>query len=223
MSLAKVPHWLVPVHESSEPMKRLYGSTLSMERFKLDYREAIGTDSVKRLTWMCLGETPIYKVETERSVRLIDASSADQVRLLKIDKAFCRNLAGEMGYGEDVPIEIALLEQYDNYYVNLRNELPLPVYKIAFSNADNDVFYLNPVDGGCRHYNDNTHLRKWLYNGLHSFSCAFFSDHPQWRLIAMWVLMSGGCIFSLTGLLLACRRKRSIKHYLNEDELKKHG
>ena len=81
--------------------------------------------------------------------------------------------------GKEVPVEVSLLTEYDNYYISLKNALPLPVYKIKVRDADKSCYYLDPVDGSCRYFNENTRYRVWMYKGLHCFSTVFFCPAPH--------------------------------------------
>ena len=50
-------------------------------------------------------------------------------------------------HGNDSKMTVTVLEKYDNYYLNLRRTLELPVYKVEFDDDDHNLYYVNPRDG----------------------------------------------------------------------------
>ena len=110
------------------------------------------------------------------------------------------------------PAVISLMDEYDNYYVGLTDHLPLPVYKVQVEDADNSTYYINPKNGNTRYFNNNTKVRRWSYQALHSFKFKFLAERPVLWNIVMWTTMIGGTLVSLTGVCLGFRYiKRKIK------------
>ena len=204
MSLAQVPQWISKVHEPRNVRDEINGSSLALDAYRLDCQRILEQEGIKNLTWTSLGGYPCYKVETEKETYLVDATIPSEVRRLEVDETFCREMMQHIR-GKEVPVEVSLLTEYDNYYISLKNALPLPVYKIKVRDADKSCYYLDPVDGSCRYFNENTRYRVWMYKGLHCFSTVFFARHHTLRDVLMWILLLGGCVLSVTGVILSIR------------------
>lgn len=204
MSLAQVPQWISKVHEPRNVREEINGSSLALETFRLDCRNILKQNGVRNLTWMTLGGYPCYKVETEKETYLVDATVASEAKRLVVDEMFCREMMRRIR-GKEVPVDVTLLTEYDNYYISLKNALPLPVYKIDVQDADKSCYYLNPADGSCRYFNENARYRAWMYKGLHCFCTTFFAHNPLVRHILMWIFLLGGCALSMTGVILSIR------------------
>ena len=105
---------------------------------------------------------------------------------------------------------IVLMHEYDNYYVDKKNRLPLPVYKVNVSDADNSTYYINPENGNIQYFNTNTKVRRYTYQALHSFKLGFLVKHPvPWNII-MWTTMIGGTLVSITGCWLGVKYVRRL-------------
>ena len=204
MSLAQVPQWISKVHEPRNVRDEINGSSLALDAYRLDCQRILEQEGIKNLTWTSLGGYPCYKVETEKETYLVDATIPSEVRRLEVDETFCREMMQRIR-GKEVPVEVSLLTEYDNYYISLKNALPLPVYKIKVRDADKSCYYLDPVDGSCRYFNENTRYRVWMYKGLHCFSTVLFARHQTLRDVLMWILLLGGCVLSVTGVILSIR------------------
>ena len=105
---------------------------------------------------------------------------------------------------------------YDNYYVSQKHPLPLPVWRVTVDDDDHSTYYINPVNGDCRYYNDNRRSGKWMYTGLHALNTSFFSPRPALRRTILWLLLIGGTAVSLTGVFLTFRR---IKRFSKKEKL----
>lgn len=207
MSLQKVPQWLVKTH-NKDIATAVADDSMPMEasRYKLDYRRIIDTYSgrVKSIEWAGFGDMPVYKAFIDGEVMLFDAS-ADTVGRLLLNK---NRVEARMKELHTEPFTVELMNEYDNYYVNQRRQLPLPVYKVTVNDMDGNTHYVNPETGEITNYNSNTRLRKWLYQGIHCFKIKFLVERPWLWNIIVWTTMIGGLLVSLTGVMLSIRYLR---------------
>lgn len=114
-------------------------------------------------------------------------------------KKYLQRLSG------DKTIHLETLETYDNYYIDRKGELPLPVYKVEVADEDQSSLYIDPKTAHTTYYNGNTRLRRLLYNGLHSWVFAPIVAYPLlwWSLII--VILVGGWWLSTNGLFVSLR------------------
>lgn len=203
MSMRPVPQWMKKTYQVRN-LQEDFNGTLRLDMFQLDAQKVIqSTPGIKRLTWTMIGPKAYYKVETTERTFLLDAGR-DSLTPFEFNEQETRNLM-EAVRGRDGEVTVTLLEDYDFYYVYIRNDYPLPVYRAEVSDPDGSTYYLNPKDGSLRYYNNNTKWRKWLYSGLHTFSIPFFKHHKGLRDTIFWVLMIGGCAVSVTGVYMGTR------------------
>lgn len=94
--------------------------------------------------------------------------------------------------------------QYESYYLDRNNELPLPAIFVQFNDPAQSMFYIDPKTARIvQSYNSNSRWNRWFYHGLHSLNFPWLYKHrPAWD-IAVIVLLLGGASLSLTALLLA--------------------
>ena len=203
MSLASIPDWII---KDSRPSVRREISMLNPEEYQLDYRAILlyYANEVKGIEWNSFDKTPIYKVVTTDSTYVLDGSVNNIVPLSlteqKVKDKYTRQ------YAEDIVLSV--MSEYDNYYVDRKYKLPLPVYKIDIDDVDKTTYYVNPKTGDTRIYTTKGRIQKWMYQGLHSFNFKFLVEHPIiWNLV-MWVTMIGGTLVSLSGVLLSYKYLR---------------
>lgn len=211
MSMRPVPQWMITTHQERDMKADVYGTSLDMNRFLLPANEVIMSDEIKHLTWMQVGGHAYYKVETGSETYLVDAENTELNRY-EFDAERTQKAFEQITGTHDVKVN--LLEDYDNYYVYIRNNYPLPVYKIEVNDADKSLYYLNPKDGSVRYYNRNTRMRKWLYAGLHCFNIPFFQKHRILRDILFWIMLLGGTALSVSSIQMSW-------HYLHRKKRKK--
>jgi hypothetical protein len=99
------------------------------------------------------------------------------------------------------------LQEYDGYYYDSRGSRPLPVLRVRYQDEHATWLYLDPQRGGIVQRSSSvSRLRRWLYQGLHSFDFPFLYFHrPLWDLVVI-VLSVGGTVLSFTTMLPAWRR-----------------
>src|SRR6266849_116156 len=103
-----------------------------------------------------------------------------------------------------------MLHEEDAYYFSHHDQVPLPVYRIVASDAENTRYYLDPRSGTLLGRADsNSRWHRWLFAGLHRLDfAAWLRTRPVWDIIVI-TLMLGGLAGSATGVYLAVRRMRS--------------
>lgn len=216
MSLTDVPQWLVKVHDETLSMRFYMPYTkIKPQDYPLDYRALVGEypDRVKSIEWTQFGNIPVYKAVIDDSLYVFDASSSYTKSLNLTQQQILENI-------QDIhnePLSVNLLTRYDNYYLDRKGRLPLPVYKIEVNDPDNSLYYINPRTGDIRYFNDNSKTGKWMYQALHCFNIKCLVDRPWLWNIVMWVTMIGGTCVSVTGVWLGFKYlKRKIKRLHNQ-------
>jgi hypothetical protein len=97
------------------------------------------------------------------------------------------------------------LTEFDNYYYARHGAyLPLPVLRLRLDDADGTWWHLDPATGQLfQRSNRMIRLRRWLYNGLHSFDLqALLRHRPLWDL-AIWGASLAGLALSTTGVMVS--------------------
>lgn len=218
MSLQRIPQWIVrTVRPDIKPSVDRNFMPMTAISYPLDYRKILDkySGNIKSIVWSSFGNIPVYKVYANNNWTLIDAS-ADSVKPLEVDSAMLANRF-RLVHPED-SVQIVLLTDYDNYYIHQRRALHLPVYKVSANDADKNIYYVNPKTGDIKNYNNNTRLRKWMYQALHCFNIKFLVERPLLWNIVIWSTMTGGTVVSATGVWLGWkwlkrkwRKKNKIK------------
>lgn len=103
---------------------------------------------------------------------------------------------------DNEPLQVELMTEYDNYYVDTEGKMVLPVWKVKVENADHTVYYVNPKTAGYRSYNTHGRWQFQLYQGFHCLRYKVFVGHPVIWTIVMWLLLLGGAGVSLTGVVM---------------------
>jgi hypothetical protein len=108
-------------------------------------------------------------------------------------------------------VEVRLITEYDAYYGDRHNRLPLPVIFVRVNDNENSTYYVDPKTAQIvQSYNSHSRWNRWLYHGLHSLDFPLLYKHrPLWDIVVL-LLMLGGTSISVTALILACgvlRRK----------------
>jgi hypothetical protein len=110
----------------------------------------------------------------------------------------------------DVPVvEAQLLQEYDSYFYSRGRQLPLPILRVKFADADKTWVYVDPeVSQVVARIHRLDRVERWIYNGLHSLDFSFwYNRRPLWD-IGVLTLMLGGLASSTIGLWLGIRRVR---------------
>ncbi len=210
-SLAKIPDWLGKEHKKYST-REFYASRVKVADFVLDYRRVIAEfdGRVTHISWEGFGEHPYYKVHLkDGGVEYIDALGND-CSALYIGEKEAVDAVAPAHLGESYSVE--LMQQYDNYYLDIKGRMELPVWKIAFENADKSVYYINPNNGSVRSFNTHSRWSFQLYQGLHSLRYKIFAERKGLWTFVMWFLLLGGAFVSLTGVVLGIRYLLRLLH-----------
>ena len=158
---------------------------------------------MKQVEWVRFADIPAYRVIEGENERYIDASGTEVVALNVPQKTI------EEGFrkihGDDVKMTVTVLDKYDNYYVNLRRTLELPVYKVELDDDDHNLYYVNPRDGYIRYLNKNKIVDKWLFSAIHYLNMGWIISRPALWTFCLWFLCIGCGIVCLTGVVLGVK------------------
>ena len=101
-------------------------------------------------------------------------------------------------------VEVRVLTEYDAYYRDRHNRLPLPVIFARVNDDENSTYYVDPKTARLmQSYNSHSRWNRWLYHGLHSLDFPLLYKHrPLWDIVVL-ILLVGGTSLSVTALILA--------------------
>ena len=104
---------------------------------------------------------------------------------------------------------MAWLDSYDAYYYDRDRQLPLPVLRVRYNDAQKTWLYFDPRHGSIARKEERlTRLNRWLYHGFHSLDYPFlYYRRPLWDIVVI-VLSLGGIALSVTTLTASWRRVR---------------
>lgn len=205
-SMARVPQWIIKTEAPFTFEKsRLWGKNLlPTDCYKLNFntvKEAY--PQLKEISLARFAEVPAYIIIEGSNKRYLDAST-EEVKILDIPQ-FVIEKGFEKMYGSDVPVKVSLLDEYDNYYVNLHNTYTLPVYKVEVDNNDRELYYIRPSDGYIKYLNKNKKADKWLFSAIHYLNIPVIMTRPViWKLL-MWFLSAGCAVVCLSGIVLGVK------------------
>lgn len=212
MSLMDIPDWMKKAPKANRELPRNSregqgsGGRIEASAYRLDYRKALAsTDSVKRLEWLSWHGRPYYRLTTDRRTVLVDASDSARVCPFRLTEEMISREAARM-YGDSISYRLEWLTGYDeDYYGRKKERLPLPVYRLSADDALHTRHYYDPVTLMQRRFDDESRLRRLLYNGLHALDFKFLVDRPALWYIVMYVLLIGGSFLSFTGVVLSVK------------------
>jgi len=100
--------------------------------------------------------------------------------------------------------EVRLVTQYEAYYLDRNNRLPLPVIFGQWNDQARSMYYIDPKTARIvQSYNSNSRWNRWFYHGLHSLNLPWlYKYRPAWD-IAVILLLLGGASLSVTAVILA--------------------
>lgn len=209
LSIRKVPQWMAKTHKPI-PMG-IKGKSIGYNGYVLDYRDILDKyDDVKQIEFSYFQGKPTYNTIIGSEQKSFDASTSEIRELYLNDKDIEKVVKYNHG---DANFKMELINDYEEYYLQWKRDLVLPVYKVSVSDVDNSIYYINPKNGDYKYINDNRKVRKWLFNGLHYFHIKWLTDRPILWTIVIWTLCLGCTIVSLTGVWLGGRylKRKFIK------------
>jgi len=202
MALQRVPQCIVKTHNNIRiNSKKIRGKHLTPDKYILDYRTLFQTyTNIKEISWNHYQDTPIYTITAGDKIKHIDASTTEPKELYLQEDQINKTI--HKIHGDNVEYSISLINEYDNYYMSLDNDRPLPVYKIEIADKDKSTYYINPRTGKHKYVNQNKRARKWVFSGLHYFNIKYLADHPALWTAIMWILCLGGIVVTGTGVIM---------------------
>ncbi len=205
MSLVDVPEWVSGVPKD-KPRILLEGTVVAQHRWTTDYRRILhAVPKAKRITWTSFDSRPLLRIETQDNTVVWDMTDCRPLSLTKgqivhaIEKA-CN----------DTLQHIELLQEYDEYYIDRRQKLPLPVYKATLGDAYATVLYVDPATGNTRVIDQGSRLSMWMYKKPHTLAFPVLVKYPALWTLVMWTLLLMGVGVSFTGIWLGikCLRRK---------------
>ena len=96
--------------------------------------------------------------------------------------------------------------EYEPYYIDRHNVLPLPAMQVRLNDAGGTIFYIDLKTARIvQGYSGISRWNRWLYHGLHSLDLPWLYRHrPAWDVLVL-ALLTGGAALSITSLTLAWR------------------
>ena len=205
-SMSRVPQWIIRTEAPFTFDKtRLWGKNLlPMDNYRLSFNKLKETyPQLKEISLARFADIPVYVVIEGENKRYVDAST-EQVKILHIPQKTIEEGFSKM-YGEDTPVKVSILNEYDNYYVNLRSTYTLPVYKVEVGNNDEELYYISPEDGYIKYLNKNKKADKWLFSAIHYLNLPWLISRPWLWTVCIWILCSGCAVVCLSGVVLGMK------------------
>jgi uncharacterized iron-regulated membrane protein len=112
---------------------------------------------------------------------------------------------------EDKIASQGLIREPDAYYYGHKREVPLPVYRIVYDDAEQTRFYFDPRTGELVNYVDAAGRGyRWWFNALHRMDFAeALRARPVWDIVTL-PLMLGVSLLTVIGLVLGVRHLRRM-------------
>jgi hypothetical protein len=187
-------------------------------------REALAEVSaelqVKELKFLIVAGEPYYLAKQEPDIlRVIPVSGPPKKEL---DRAWLLQTIKKASQPEGLA-EARFITQYDAYYLDRLQEMPLPVLRIRLPDTQRTTFYVDPrtaaIVGG---YRKGDWAERWLYHGLHSINFPWLYNHrPAWDIVVL-VLMGGGVSLCITSVIIGwhvmLKKSRSILNIMISSE-----
>jgi len=123
------------------------------------------------------------------------AAEFDRAQIISVSRQAARPFA---------VTEARLVTEYEAYYLDRENRLPLPAIFVRLDDAGRSMYYIDPKTARIvQAYNSRSRWNRWLYHGLHSLNFPWlYKYRPAWDIVVIALLLGGGSL-SVTALLLA--------------------
>lgn len=211
MSLCEVPQFIAK--SPDENAVRSDAQALPLTRFTRNLNEVLKHyPQTNRVEWNMIGKEPYYKIsDKEGHITMIHADSNRTEYHPVFSKKEIQNI-----YNKQIgrhPFSLTLQKAYDNYYIpSQKRQCPLPVYSLAIDDEFKTTLYIHPKTSELlADYNNNTRIRRWTYNFLHSFNSLWLLEHPFGRRLLEVCLLAGGLLLSITAVVLTVKRIKRVK------------
>ncbi len=210
MSLCEVPQFIARSPDEFDVRSEV--QALPLLRFTRDVNEVLTHyPQTNRVEWNIIGGMPYYKIcDTEGRISMISGDSTKSDYQSMFSKKELQNI-----YSKQIAqhsFSLTLQKEYDNYYIpSQKRQHPLPVYRLNIADPFKTTLYIRPTTSELMaEYNNNSRIRRWTYNFLHSFNSRWLLEHSFWRILLEIFLLGGGLMLSITAMVLTIKRmKRS--------------
>lgn len=212
MALQRIPQWIIKTHGDYRiSNSKMRGEQLSLDTYMLDYRSLTQQyPDIKSIEWSHFQDTPVYNIIVKESGICIDASTGEVKELYLPQSQIKKAISGIHKNNE--AFTVTLIDQYEEYYLPKKRELPLPAYKVEVDNADKSRYYIDPKSGNFQYLNKSRKAKKWLFSGLHYLHIKWLVEKPVLWTIVIWTLCTGVALVSLSGVWMGIKYTiRSIR------------
>jgi hypothetical protein len=221
LSMDPFPQWQGGKDETGAIISNaLRGDPIQMAAFATksprEVLAEVGSDfRVKELSFASFAGEPVYlATAAPNQTRIIPVhgepvAEFDRERIVNVVRESVRPLT---------LAEVRVVPQYEAYYVDRHNRLPLPVLLVRLNDAHNSMYYIDLKTAVIvQSYNSRSRWNRWLYHGLHSIDLPWLYKHrPAWDILIL-ALMAGGTALSVTAIILAWRVVRQKLGLVPED------
>jgi len=173
-------------------------------------REALGrvnpSRSVKEVELAFFGGEPVYlAMESPQRSLIIPAQGPPQ------EQFAAERVRGAIAAGVQPHsvAEVRVVTEYEAYYIDRENNLPLPALFVRLDDSDGSMYYVDLRTARVvQSYGSGGRWNRWLYHGLHSLDLPWLYHYrPAWDATVLF-LMLGGTGLCVTSVVIAWRRLR---------------
>jgi hypothetical protein len=158
---------------------------------------------VKELELAYFDSDPVYIAHGDASSFVIPVNGAVTAQF---DSAGIADIMARASHGTFAEAREVL--QYEPYYIDRHNRLPLPALLVELNDPDASRFYIDLKTARIVRSYANARMsrwNRWLYHGLHSMDLPWLYAHrPAWDIL-MLALLLGGSALSFSSIVLAWR------------------
>lgn len=204
MSLTSIPSsWF----GSNAAPRFVANDSIKSSHFLLSINKVISNldKKTKLVSMRCFGSLPYYKITDSKGESIyIDARDSNRIERVNIDQEFIENYI-KNSCGVDTSFTCELLEEYDNYYIDRKKRLPLPVYKISIDNQWKSTIYISKYSCETKEMNRASRWNFISYQALHSLRFKLLITNNFVWYSLMFIFLIGGTYLSYTGLQLTIK------------------
>lgn len=162
---------------------------------------------LKEIEWRKVGENEFVWASSSLQDRQVISLATN----FELDKKVLAVAPRLIPNAEIVSTEV--LNRHDSYYYSHHDDYrPLPVARVKFNDPENTWFHLDLTSGELLNRQTRSdRVERWLYSGLHSLDFPFLiNNRPLWDIVVL-LLGSVGFFFSVTSLIIGCRRLWGVR------------